>query len=82
MEILKSLGGRTAAVGSAIGTLMVLGFVLAGPASATPADPVTDGFTEAGTKVAVYGGAMVALILVGLLIMLGVKYLRRGVRSA
>lgn len=83
MDKLKGFGGRAAGVGAMLGTALTMVVFMAGAASATPPpDPVTEGFTDAGTKVTLYGGAMVALVLIGLLIFLGVKYLRRGVRSA
>lgn len=83
LESFKAAGKRVGLVTSAVAAVLVTGLFLAGSANATPPpDPVTDGFTDAGVKVGVYGGAMIALILIGLLIALGVKYLRRGVRSA
>jgi hypothetical protein len=82
---MKDITKRAGVVWAAVVGLFLAGFVAASGASATtdpPPDPVSQGFTDAGTKVALYGGAMVALVLVGLLIMLGIKYLRRGVSKA
>lgn len=83
MDKLKTVGGYAAGAGAALGTAITMVLFVAGAASATPPpDPVTEGFNDASSKVTTYGGAMIALILVGLLIMLGVKYLRRGVNKA
>lgn len=66
-----------------LSALTVLAFVTGmGAASATPADPVEQGFTDAGTKVALYGGLLITLVLIGFGIMLGVKYLSKGFRKA
>ena len=62
-------------------SLMLGAFAMAGGASATT-DPVESGFTDAGTKVTLYGGLLITLVLIGFGIMLGVKYLGKGFRKA
>lgn len=83
MDRFKELAGRVGLVGGGASLAMVLGFVLAGPASAAPGDdPALDGITELGTKVTLYGAAMVAVVVIGVGIMLGIKYLRRATSKA
>lgn len=74
--------GRRVGAASGIGAAFVMvGLMLAGPASAQ-ADGVTTGFTDAGTKVATYGGLAVGLIVTGLVIWLGVKYVTKAIAKA
>jgi hypothetical protein len=82
MEKLKKYSGYTAltAVGSA---LMVVGmFVMAGAASATPADPVGDAFDTLQGKVTLYGAAVVALVVAVVVLFFGIKFLKRGASKA
>lgn len=79
MEIIKD---RAARVGAAFSALFVLGVLGAGAASATPADPVETAFTDMEGKITTYGGAIVALVVLSIGIMLGIKYLRKGVSKA
>jgi len=78
--MVKNMIGRGAAIVSTLGTLTVLGFVLAGPASA--ADPVTTAFADMESKITLYGGAIVALVVLSAALFLGIKYLRKGVSKA
>jgi hypothetical protein len=80
--MIQHISGRVAAVSAAVGTLMTLGFILAGPASATPADPVQAAFDDMESKVTLYGAAIVALVVLAVGIFLGIKYLRKGVSKA
>lgn len=73
---------RTAAAVVALPMVLGMAFLMAGPASAQAADPVSGAFADAGTKVATYGGLAVALIVTGLVIWLGVKYVTKGVAKA
>lgn len=81
MEHIKQVGGRAAMGASALGTMFVLGVMLAGPSSAA-SDPVADAFTTMEGKVTTYGGAIVSLVIVAVGIFLGIRYLRKGVNSA
>lgn len=77
---MKEIAGRVAGIGAALSTMVVLGFVLAGPASA--ADPVTTAFDDMESKITLYGGAIVALVVLSAALFLGIKYLRKGVSKA
>lgn len=81
-EYMKSAVNRLGLVTGVVGLLAFSGVALAGGANAAGTDPITDGMTDAGTKVALYGGAAVTLILAGLVIWLGVKYLTRALHKA
>lgn len=65
--------------GAAVGFTMIA-VMLAGAASAT--DPVTAAFTDMQAKVVLYGGAIVALVVVSAALFLGIKYLRKGTQKA
>lgn len=64
------------------GLLTVVGFVGAGAAMATPADPVAGAFTSMQDKIVTYGAAIVGLVVASAVIFLGVKYIRKGLAKA
>lgn len=69
-----------AGIGTAL--LFAASMVLAGAASATPADPVGDAFTELQGKVTTYGAAVVALVVAVVVLFFGIKFLKRGASKA
>lgn len=86
-ETLKSAGARVGIASGLGGALTMVGFMLAGAASAeegdAPAvDPVLTEFTNLGTKIGLYGAAIVTLVVLSAAIFLGIKYLRKGVNHA
>lgn len=74
--------GRVATVGGLLSALMVGAFVMSGASSATPADPVSDAFGDLQDKVTLYGGAVVALVVAAIIILFGVKWLKKGASKA
>lgn len=80
MEKFSAFGTRAAALGSLVMVGLVGGFLV--PASATPADPAGDAITGLGTTVGTYGAAMVAVVVVAVGFVLGIKYLRKAVSKA
>lgn len=79
MEKIKEAGSRVALAFSTA-LFMVVGTV--GIASAQTADPVSDAFADMKTKVLLYGGLIVTLVVAAVGIFLGIKYLRKGVSKA
>lgn len=83
MEHAKQILGRAGLVGGVMGTLTMVSFMLAGAANAADGDATIDAqFTDLQSKVVTYGGAMVALAVVGIGLTLGLKYLRKAVSKA
>ena len=86
METLKFIAGRAGiATSAALAVVLGTSLLLAGSASAQttpPADPVEDGFADMLTKIGIYGGLIVGLVVLSASIFLGVKYLRRGTSKA
>lgn len=82
LDHIKTGGRRAATLAGALGGIGVLAFVLAGPSSAAGEDVGLDAITGLGTKVAAYGAAIVAVVVISVGIMLGVKYLRKAVSKA
>jgi len=80
--MLENLKKRAAILGGATGALTMLGFVLAGTAGATTADPGEDAITGFGDKVTTYGTAMIGVVVIGLGILLAVKYIRKAASKA
>lgn len=70
-----------AVLGAMLSVLLLGGLALAGSASATPADPVADGYADLTSKVTLYGGLFVALVVLTVGILFGVKWIRKA-RSA
>ena len=79
--MLDRIKQRVALVSGAT-ALMMLSAVAFAEGSFASSDPVSSGFTDAGTKVTTYGGLLITLVLIGFGIMLGVKYLGKGFRKA
>lgn len=73
---------RAAVLGGAVSGLTVLGFMLAGPSGATTADPGEAQITSFGDKVTTYGTAMIGVVVIGLGILLAVKYIRKAASKA
>lgn len=82
VERFKEAGGRVALVTGAVTTALFMGLFMAGPASATPADPVTDAFSDMSAKIVSYGALVVGLVVLAVGIFLGIKWLRKGVSAA
>lgn len=82
MERFKEMGGRAAVLGSAVTGTLLMGFIMAGPASATPADPVEAAFSDMSAKIVTYGALVVGLVVLAVGIFLGIKWLRKGVSAA
>lgn len=82
MDTLKAAGARVGMVTGAMGTLALMGFILAGPASAQTGDPVGTAFSDLEGKITTYGTAIVALVVLSVGIFLGIKYLRKGASKA
>lgn len=81
-EMVRGTGHRLAALTSmTVGTLGVM-LALAGSASATPVDPIETAFDGLSAKITLYGGFIVALVVLSVGIFLGIKYLRKGVSKA
>lgn len=79
MESIKNLVGRAGLLSGATLGLAFMGLVLAGPSNAAVGDdPAGDAITGLGDKVSQYGAAMVAVVVIGVGIMLGIKYLRKA----
>lgn len=81
VDNIKQIGGRVGMGVSALGTLLMVGVMLAGPSSAA-GDPVAGAFDDMETKVTTYGAAIVALVVLSVGIFLGIKYLRKGISKA
>jgi len=80
--MLENIKGRVALLGATMTMLMVGGIAFAGGASATPADPVEGAFADLTTKVTLYGGLVLGLVLLTIGIFLGIKWLRKGVSTS
>lgn len=81
MENIKQMGGRLGLGLFGVVAMTGLGVLLAGPSSA--ADPaVTGAFTTLEADLKIYIAAVVALVVVAIVAMLGIKYLRKGVSKA
>lgn len=82
-NVVSTIGQKAGLVGGALTGLFVTGLILAGPASAAEGDdPALDAITGFGAKVTAYGAAMVAVVVIAVGIMLGVKYLRKAASKA
>lgn len=79
---MNTITKRAATASAFLGTVLTMGFILAGPASATPADPIDAAFTSMEGKVTTYGVAIVSLVVLAVALFLGIKYLKRGVSKA
>jgi hypothetical protein len=79
--IAKQVGGRVAIVTGALTGLLFTALFLAGSASATT-DPVETEIDALGSKVTLYGGAIVALVALSMAIWLGIKYMRKAQSKA
>lgn len=83
MEGFKQIGARAGLTFGAAFGLVVMGVLMAGPSSAAVGDdPTADSIAALGTKVATYGAAMVAVVVIGVGIMLGLKYLKKAASKA
>ncbi len=80
MEKFSAFGARASILGSVVMAGLIGGFLV--PASAEPADPAGDAITGLGTTVSTYGAAMVAVVVVAVGFVLGIKYLRKAVSKA
>lgn len=80
--MVEKIKERGLALSSMLSVFVVAGLLGAGPASATPADPVGDAFDEMQGKITTYGAAIVGLVVLSVGIFLGIKYLRKGVSKA
>ena len=69
---------RFALLGAMFTVAMLGGVALAGGASATPADPVDAGFDELTTKTNHFGGLLVGLVIVAIVITFGIAWLRKA----
>lgn len=79
VEKVKQAGGRVALLLSAVVGLFVTGLFLASGANAAPGDdPALDAITDLGSKVTLYGGAIVALVALSMAIWLGIKYMGKA----
>lgn len=80
LDTVKAAAGRVGIVTGSLGGLLMVGLLLAGPSNAqtAPADPALEGINDLGTKIGVYGAAIVALVVLSIGIMLGIKYLRKA----
>lgn len=78
----KALAARTSVVGSTLGSLFVMGFVLAGPSSAAGTNPVGSAISGLQADVTTYVTAAVALIALGVAAWLGIKYLVKAAGRA
>lgn len=47
-----------------------------------PEDPILTAFTELGSKVGIYGAALITLAIVGIGFAIGIKYLKKAPRAA
>lgn len=81
-DIAKRTGARVSVLTGVVGVAVMSGLLLAGSASATPADPVDDAFADMLQKVKDYGALIVGLVVAAALIFLGIKYLRKGLSKA
>jgi hypothetical protein len=79
---IKAGAARTVAVGAALPVLMIGAFVLAGSANAVGEDPIDAAFTDLQGKVTLYGGAVVALVVASIILLFGIKWLRKGSAKA
>lgn len=76
---MESLKTKVGLLFGLTGLMLVAGV---GAASAAPADPVADAFTDMQGKITTYGAAIVGLVVLSVGIFLGIKYLRKGVSKA
>lgn len=68
---------RSGVVGSALAGLFTLGLMVAGPASAT-VDPGEQAISDFGSKVTTYGAAMIGVVVIGVGVMLAVRYISKA----
>lgn len=81
LDSMKAGAARVGMLTGATAGIAMLGFFLAGSASAQ-GDPIETAFTDMEGKVTTYGGAIVALVVIAAAIFLGIKYLKKGVSKA
>lgn len=80
--MLQTISSRLGLAGIASSIMLATAMLVAGPASATPADPVADAFTDLQAKVTTYGAAVVALVVAVVVLFFGIKFLKRGASKA
>lgn len=79
----KQVGGHVALLLSAVVALFTTGLLFASGANAAAGDdPALDAITGLGTKVTLYGGAIVALVAISMAIWLGIRYMKSGTSKA
>lgn len=71
--------GRTARVSATLGAVLLAGLFFAPQANAADGDdPAGAAIDALGAKVTAYGAAMVAVVVIAVGLMLGIKYLRKA----
>jgi len=82
LEKMKGIAARGGIVGTMLGGLTMLSFVLADGSFAEDTTDASSDITSFGTTVATYGAAVIGVVLVGAGIVLAIKYLRKAASHA
>lgn len=67
---------------TAVALALFSGLMLVAPGANASPDPTETAITGLGTKVGIYGAAIVAVVVIAIGFTLGVKYLRRAANKA